>query len=112
MTVIDLYWAVRADDVLGLKAEQMVEAVRNAGFDMLDDVIRGWVEQLTAQAVLSAGTEIAVHSDTATIRQPRRPEPDLTLGAGDWLVHAGPRLLVVTDDAFREGFRGQLRSHA
>ncbi|MFB9686077.1 hypothetical protein [Amycolatopsis plumensis] len=112
MPAIELYRVVRADDIHDLKAGQVVEVVRNAGPQMLDDVIRGWVEQLTAQAVLSAGTAIAVHGETATIRQPRQPEPDLTLGAGDWLVHTRTRLLVVTDDAFHEGFRSLLRSRA
>ncbi|MGW5743701.1 hypothetical protein [Amycolatopsis sp. NPDC003861] len=112
MTVIKLYWVLRAGDAHDLKVGQMVEAVRNADPETLDDVIRGWVEQLTAQAVLSAGTAIAVDNDTATIRQPRRPGPDLTLGAGDWILHAGPRLLVVTDDAFRAGFSSRSRSNA
>jgi hypothetical protein len=112
MPAIKLYRVVCTDDAHGLKAGQMVEAVRNAGPETLADVIRGWVEQLTAQAVLRAETTIAVHGDTATIRQPRQPEPDLTLGAGNWLVHAGPRLLLVTDDAFREGFSSRWLSRA
>ena len=97
MTVINLYWTIRADG--DRKPGLMVEAARNTDRATLD-IIRFWVEQLTAQAVLRAGTTITVHGDTATIRQPRQPELELTLKAGDWIVHASDRLLVVVDDAF------------
>ncbi|MFJ7212750.1 hypothetical protein [Amycolatopsis sp. NPDC098790] len=111
MSEIDLYWTVRADG--GLKAGQLVEAARNTSPAVLE-VIRGWVEQLDAQAVLRTPTAIAVDGDTATIRQPRQPEPELTLGAGDWIVHASGRLLVVVDDddAFHADFSTRPRAHA
>ncbi len=96
VTVINLYWTLRSAD--DRPAGQLVEAARNTDFNTLD-VVRGWVEQLTAQGVLRAGTDITVHHDTASIRQ--RHEPDLTLTSGDWIVHAPDRLLVVDDAAFR-----------
>lgn len=121
MTVIDLYWTVHADEES--KAGQLVEAARNANPGTLE-VIRGWVEQLTAQAVLRTGTAITVDGDTATIRQPRRrvtpadqqadqqarqPEPELTLKPGNWIVHAGSRLLVVDDETFRQDYSAEPR---
>src|SRR3712207_7419449 len=45
------------------KAGQMVEAPRNTCTAVLE-VIRGWVEQLDAQAVLHTPTAITVHGDT------------------------------------------------
>ncbi|WP_103349878.1 hypothetical protein [Amycolatopsis sp. CA-128772] len=106
MTEINLYWTVRAYGEL--KAGPMVEAARNTSTAVLE-VIRGWVDQLDAQAVLHTPTAITVHGDTATIRQPK---PELTLGAGDWIVHASGRLLAVNDDAFRADFSTSPRAHA
>ncbi|WP_410593644.1 hypothetical protein [Amycolatopsis sp. lyj-23] len=101
MTVINLYWALRADG--DRRAGLMIEAARNTDPDTLD-IIRGWVEQLAAQAVLHAGTTITVHGNTATIRQPRQPEPELTLNFQDWIIHAADRLLVVDDDVFHADY--------
>ncbi|MBE8523071.1 hypothetical protein ILP97_37215 [Amycolatopsis sp. H6(2020)] len=106
MTVINLYWALRADG--DRKAGLMIEAARNTDLDTLD-VIRGWVEQLTAQAVLRAGTTITVHGHTATIRQPRQPE--LTLNTGDWIIHASDRVLIVNDDAFHADYSAKPPVH-
>lgn len=108
MTAINLYWTVRADG--DRRAGLLVEAARNSDLETLD-VIRGWVEQLTAQGVLRAGTTITVHSDAATIRQPRRPEPELTLNVEDWIVHASGCLLVVVDAAFREDYSAAPPDH-
>ncbi len=108
MTEIDLYWTVHADGER--KAGQTVEGARNNGPAVLE-VARDWVEQLDAQAVLRTPTAITVDGDTATIRQPRQPEPELTLGAGDWIVHASGRLLV-DDDALRTDFGTSPRAHA
>lgn len=103
MTVINLYWTVH--DIGGCRAGVMVEAARNTD-PATSEIIRGWVEQLTAQGVLRAGTTITVHGDTATIRQPRLPQPEseLTLRVGDWIVHAERCLLVVTDEDFPADF--------
>lgn len=107
MTVINLYWTTRPDG--DRPAGKLVEAARNTDLDTLD-VIRGWVEQLIAQAVLHASTTITVHGDAATIRQ--RTEPGLTLASGDWIVHAADRLLVVDDAVFRANYRDTPPIHA